>query len=101
MWTTMAKLRLGHRNTVTEEEAGLFSVRTEPKCAIGQRALLVQTNDGNLLWDCVPLVDDESVSAIGSLGGLKGIAVSHPHYYTAMVEWSKAFCGVPIYLHPE
>jgi hypothetical protein len=99
MWTTMAKLRLGHRNTVTEEEAGLFSVRTEPKCAIGQRALLVQTNDGNLLWDCVPLVDDESVSAIGSLGGLKGIAVSHPHYYTAMVEWSKAFGGVPIYLH--
>ena len=98
-WTTMAELRLEYCNTVIEEEAGLFSVRTEPKCAIGQRALLVQTNEGNLLWDCVPLVDRESVSTIESLGGLKGIAISHPHYYTAMVEWSKAFGQVPIYLH--
>jgi len=44
-------------------------------------------------------VDRESVSTIESLGGLKGIAISHPHYYTAMVEWSKAFGQVPIYLH--
>jgi hypothetical protein len=99
MWTTMAKLRLEHRNTLIEEEPHLFSVQTEPKCAIGQRALLVQTDEGNLLWDCVPLVDPESVSSIMSFGGLKGIAVSHPHYYTAMVEWSKAFGEVPIHLH--
>jgi hypothetical protein len=99
MWTTMAKLRLEHRNTLIEEEPHLFSVQTEPKCAIGQRALLVQTDEGNLLWDCVPLVDRESVSSIRSLGGLRGIAVSHPHYYTAMVEWSKGFGEVPIYLH--
>jgi hypothetical protein len=28
-----------------------------------------------------------------------GIAISHPHYYSSMVEWSRAFGGVPIYLH--
>ena len=27
------------------------------------------------------------------------MAVSHPHYYTSMVEWSHAFGGIPIYLH--
>ena len=76
-----AKLRLEHRNTLIEQEPHLFSVQTEPKCAIGQRALLVQTDEGNMLWDCVPLVDPESVSSIGSFGGLKGIA--DPHYYNS------------------
>jgi hypothetical protein len=99
MWTTMSKLRLDHRNILAEEESDLFSVRTQPKCAIGQRALLVRTDEGILLWDCVPLIDRETVASIESLGGLRGIAVSHPHYYTAMVEWSQAFSGVPIYLH--
>jgi glyoxylase-like metal-dependent hydrolase (beta-lactamase superfamily II) len=36
---------------------------------------------------------------VENLGGLAGIAISHPHYYTAMVEWSRAFNGAPIYLH--
>src|SRR5438067_1302812 len=30
--------------------------------------------------------------------GLAG-AVSHPHYYTTMVEWSHAFGRVPVYIH--
>jgi hypothetical protein len=25
--------------------------------------------------------------------------LSHPHYYTSMVDWSRAFGGVPLYLH--
>ena len=33
------------------------------------------------------------------MGGIKAIAISHPHYYSSMVEWSRAFGGVPIYLH--
>ena len=33
------------------------------------------------------------------LGGLIGIAISHPHYYSTMVEWSRALGGVPIHLH--
>ncbi len=31
-------------------------------------------------------------------GGLAAIAISHPHYYTMMVEWSHAF-GAPVRLH--
>ena len=34
-----------------------------------------------------------------ALGGSAAIAISHPHYYASMVDWSRAFGGVPIYLH--
>ncbi|HST74474.1 MAG TPA: MBL fold metallo-hydrolase, partial [Acetobacteraceae bacterium] len=33
-----------------------------------------------------------------ALGGIGAIAISHPHYYASMVEWSQAF-GAPILLH--
>ena len=33
------------------------------------------------------------------MGGLKGIAISHPHYYTTMVDWSRAFGDIPVHLH--
>ena len=36
---------------------------------------------------------------VNSLGGLKAIAISHPHYYTTMTEWSAAFGAIPVYLH--
>jgi len=35
---------------------------------------------------------------IRSLGGLGAIAISHPHYYTCMQDWARAF-GCPIHLH--
>src|SRR5262249_12209033 len=65
----------------------------------GQRALLLRTPAGNVLWDCVSLIDEAMVEIINALGGLKAIAISHPHYYTTMVDWSAAFGGIPVYLH--
>jgi glyoxylase-like metal-dependent hydrolase (beta-lactamase superfamily II) len=53
----------------------------------------------NVLWDCLPLLDEAVVEALKALGGIAAIAISHPHYYSGMVEWSRAFGGVPIYLH--
>jgi glyoxylase-like metal-dependent hydrolase (beta-lactamase superfamily II) len=32
---------------------------------------------------------------------LKAIAISHPHYYGAVADWSEAFGGVPAYLHGD
>lgn len=98
-WTTLEALRREHSNVVVAEEPGLHSFRTEPKFGIGQRAFLVQTGAGNLLWDCVALLDDATLAQIRSLGGARAIAISHPHYYTSMVEWSRALGDVPIYLH--
>ena len=97
-WTTLERLRTDHHNVFKLEEPGLTGIGTEPGFAIGQRALLIQTPDGNVLWDCVSLVDEATVAAVRALGGLKAIAISHPHFYSAMVEWSRAF-DVPVYLH--
>lgn len=80
-------------------EAELIGIGTSPAFGIGQRALLVRTPRGNVLWDCVSLIDDAIVEIVNGLGGLKAIAISHPHYYTSMVDWSAAFGGIPVYLH--
>jgi len=100
-WTTLTELKEnGHRVELRDLEPGLTGVGIEPAVGIGQRALLVQTSDGNLLWDCIGYIDEAAVEAIGNRGGLAGIAMSHPHFYGVMVEWSRAFDGVPIYV-PE
>ena len=99
-WTTIDELRETHRNEIRELEPGrLWGIGTVPQFAIGQRALLVRTPAGNLLWDCISLVDDATVEQIETLGGIDAIAVSHPHFYGSMVEWSREFGGAPIYLH--
>jgi len=98
-WTTLEELRRDHRNRFRQYEPDLIGIGTEPEFAIGQRALLVRTPQGNLLWDCITLLDDATVELISGAGGLQGIAISHPHYYSAMLEWSAAFGNAPIFLH--
>lgn len=98
-WTTLEKLRLTHRNSLKAKEPGLIGIGIDPQFAIGQRALFLRTPKGNVLWDCLPLLDEAVVEAIKAMGGISAIAISHPHYYSSMVEWSRAFGGVPIYLH--
>jgi glyoxylase-like metal-dependent hydrolase (beta-lactamase superfamily II) len=97
-WTTLETLRAGHRADIRAEEPGLTGIGCEPAFAIGQRALLVQTPGGNVLWDCTTLIDEEIEQAVRQCGGLSAIAISHPHYYSAMVEWGRTF-DVPVYLH--
>jgi hypothetical protein len=98
-WTTLDRLLVQHRNAIRLEEPGLIGIGIEPQFAIGQRALLVRTSTGNVLWDCVPLLDPALVEMIAALGGVQAIAISHPHYYSTMVEWSRALGNPPIYLH--
>ena len=98
-WTTLDDVRLKHRNEIREEEHSLTSFHTEPHFGIGQRAFLVQTSQGNILWDCLSLLDQGTIDFIQSHGGLRAIAISHPHYYTTMVEWSRAFGRSPVFLH--
>lgn len=98
-WTTLAKMQTeGYRNEFKEHEPGLIGIGTTPTFAIGERALLVQSPQGNVLWDCMSLIDEDTFAGIEKLGGLTAIAISHPHYYSAMVEWADRF-DVPIYLH--
>jgi hypothetical protein len=98
-WTTLEKLRLSNRNSFKFKEPGLIGVGIEPHFAIGQRALFLRTPQANVLWDCLSLLDEAVVEMVKAMGGISAIAISHPHYYSSMVEWSRAFGGVPIYLH--
>jgi hypothetical protein len=98
-WITLDALQKSHRNVFFQEGKSVWGIHTEPEFAIGQRALLLQTRNGGVLWDCVSLVDASTIELVKALGGLAAIAISHPHYYASMVEWSRAFGGVPIYLH--
>lgn len=100
-WITLEKLRQTHRNTLFQEGEGIWGIQTVPEFGIGQRALLVRAGEHNILWDCVSLIDPDTATLIDALGGISTIAISHPHYYTSMVEWSRAFGGVPIYLHED
>jgi glyoxylase-like metal-dependent hydrolase (beta-lactamase superfamily II) len=99
-WTTVAELIAeGRANHFYDEEPGLVCVDTRPAGAIGQRALLGQTTHGNVMGDCVSLVDQPSIDRVRALGGLAAIAISHPHFYAVNAEWSRAFDNCPVYIH--
>ena len=101
-WTTLEQLRANHHNRIEDEAPRLLGIGTEAEFAIGQRALLLQSPGGNLLWDCISLLDDETITEVNARGGIRAIAISHPHYYTTMVDLggaircSKYFCTLPI-----
>lgn len=97
-WTTLDQLVVGHVNAYREYDSALIGIGTHPQFAIGQRALLVRTQGGNVLWDCISLLDAATVTALKALGGVQAIAISHPHFYTTMVEWARAF-DCPVHLH--
>ncbi len=98
-WTTHDAMARRHANQFRQHEPGLIGIGSVPQFAIGQRALLIKTPQGNFLWDCIALVDAATIEIVKALGGLAGIAISHPHYYASMVEWSRAFDNAPIHLH--
>ena len=97
-WTTLKRLAADHHNRFEEEAAHLLGIGTAPEFAIGQRALLVQSPGGNLLWDCISLLDDETIAEVNARGGIRVIAISHPHFYSSMIEWAECF-DAQIFLH--
>ncbi len=99
-WTTLERLAADHHNRFEDEAPQLLGIGTEPEFAIGQRALLLQSPGGNLLWDCISLVDDETIAEVKARGGIRAIAISHPHFYSSMVEWADRF-DAQIFLHAK
>src|ERR1700758_527309 len=96
-WTTMAELAADRSVLLRGEEPDLIGGGVEPAFAIGQRALLVRTPHGNVLWDCVSLLDDAARARIAELGGIAAICLSHPHFYGANAEFADAF-GARIFI---
>ncbi len=102
-WTTLEELQCRSRQRAARARAGADrDRRRNPRSAIGQRALIIEPADGGVLWDCTPAHHRRRRStAIEAKGGIKAIAISHPHFYSTMVDWSQALGGVPIYLHED
>lgn len=97
-WTTTAEIAESHEIRF-EDAAGVTTLCLEPSFAIGQRAFLIPQPGGLVMWECLPAVTEAALKRIAELGGVQAIAISHPHFYGAMHEWSAALGGVPIYLH--
>src|SRR5437879_3078636 len=73
-WTTLDVLARRSMNAIRELEPNLISITTFPAFGINQRAQLLRTSHGNVLWDCIALVDRATVEMITAMGGLKSIA---------------------------
>ena len=97
-WTTHEALADTHQVRI-EDEDDAVAIGLSPAFAIDQRAFLLPTDAGNILWECLSVVTDEAVDAIKARGGIDRIIISHPHFYASMGEWSDAFGGVPITIH--
>lgn len=102
-FTTHDALQSTHKNIVTPyaPDPRLTFIHTTPKFAIGQRCVLLRTPNGkNILWDCITLLDAETIAYIKAQGGLDAIVISHPHYYTTHLTWARMF-DCPVYLAGE
>lgn len=97
-WTTLEELQAERKNEFRDMEPGMVGIGTTPSIAIGQRMLLIQQPGGGILWESTPLVTDEAVQRIKELGGVRAIAISHPHFYASMQDWAEAL-DVPIHIH--
>ena len=99
-WTTDDCLHRTHANMWRQHAPGVLSLQTQPRFAISQRAFLVSTPSGNILWDCVACLDAATVTLVRQLGGISAIAISHPHYYATMQDWAAEF-DAKILLHAD
>ena len=91
-WTTSTELGGDGRHCdIWVEEPGLFGLGVTPVVGIGQRGLIVTTDEGNLLWDPPGYLDGDAIERVRELGGLRAVTASHPHFYGAMAEWGQAF----------
>jgi glyoxylase-like metal-dependent hydrolase (beta-lactamase superfamily II) len=97
-WTKMEDLQNTYSNLIIRLSDTLYEIKTLPKFAIGQKAFLILSPNGNILWDCISLLNEATIEFIKSKGGLKAIVVSHPHFYSSINDWAETF-NCPIYIH--
>ena len=69
-WTTHPALLEDHAIEWTEISAGLHALKVKPNLAIAQRAFLLETSAGAILWDCLPILDEATAERIEAMGGL-------------------------------
>ena len=96
-WTTHDALVAQYALRIGQDD-GLLAIAVEGNFAIPQRLLHLRTDAGNILWESLGFVTEGAVAALRAAGGVDRIVISHPHFYSSMVEWSDALGGVEILL---
>lgn len=99
-WTTLERINQQHRNIIELVAPGIYAIYSTPSFAIAQRAHLISSASGNFLWDCISNLDESTVALVNALGGIRGIGISHPHYFSTITEWSSRF-NAPIYISAD
>lgn len=99
-WTTLPQVNAAHKNLFELVAPNVYALYSTPAFGINQRAHLLQTPNGNILWDCVTNLDASTINLIQALGGINTIALSHPHYFSTIIEWAQAF-GAPVYVNEK
>ncbi|KAF2756680.1 hypothetical protein EJ05DRAFT_502174 [Pseudovirgaria hyperparasitica] len=115
-WSSYAQERNKHENHFTQDPhdkrdlvhqhraKGMHAllsknpISTAP-LGISQRAILIRTPHGNILWDLLAWIDSKTKTWITSQGTLTAIIISHPHFYTTHALCSTLFPHVPIHTH--
>lgn len=97
-WTTMKAINSQYKNVIELIAPNLYAIYSTPAFAISQRAHLLVSPQGNILWDCITNLDESTIDLINKIGGIKAIAISHPHYFSSIVEWSDTF-NAPVYVN--
>ena len=101
-WTSLRELRArGTTVKITELEPRLLGIDTDPAVGIGQRAKLVITPKGSVLWDPTGYLDDSSVAEIRSHGRVLAIAASHPHMFGVQLEWAAVLDAPVLVCDPD
>ncbi|WWC85986.1 uncharacterized protein L201_000857 [Kwoniella dendrophila CBS 6074] len=81
-----------------EEDDRISLISCKPGFAINQTPIIIESSEGSYIWDCSAFI---SLPLIGYLNKLKrplkGISISHPHFFTTSLTWSRAL-NVPLYL---
>jgi hypothetical protein len=75
-WATPQEIAASHHSEIAQEEPYVHGISVKPTFAIGQRAVLIQTSQGNILWEGTHLVDGPTMEAVSELGGVQHIAGS-------------------------
>ncbi len=56
--------------------------------------------EGNILWDCITMLDEDTKAHLHELSGVRAIAISHPHFYSRMAAWADEF-DARVYAHAD
>jgi hypothetical protein len=84
-WTTMEEAPTRTSQPHRGAEPGLLGIGTDPSFAIGQRA------SSRAPLGLHHLARRRDQAAVDAAAGIGTIAISHPHYFAAMVEWAELF----------